>query len=1161
MRRPLLAAIVAALSLLAPAAHATTYWAFTSATGDASGSDSSNCKTLANAIAAAAAGDVIRLRHATGYGALTMTTNASSGSPIRVIGDTLYPNSVQFSGITTKDYHRFYGMRISTSSNVSFGAAGGTGATNDSMVNAVIDGSIVLGVNTSGHVLRNVTATINRFEMKGTLNSAPGCGESSTPITGDHFINCVFTITQSNAPSNAAMGFTKVDGAIFERCKFNVRMASGGGNGLYKVYASNGNSWIDCNFNLQNESPGGDESGFFYIRDNSHSNVWLRDTIDSRGPAYVVWLAASSGTCGETHRNRWDGCLFRNVTPAGASDNSAFWYQTFIIADTIQNCTFITAGGKHPYNMQSSGTVVGDSTVFRHNTIISLGSTASGWSRIELGQPHTYVKDNIFYSPNCLTFSDFGYENPNSTADYNLYYHGGGAGLAVRTGTSAGASVGSSGGMCTTYQAECHSKYGNPAFTSAAGDTGVWTFDWSLTAGSPAINAASDGTNMGAWQGAAAAGPGTYYIDPVNGNDANNGLGPVLAPPNGPWRTISHANPILRSGDKVFLGAGMHTGFPSPDSAGSRPGRITFIGWASNDPLADTTARKQIRIPSGMLTGPYVTIKGVAFDSLRANETADYDSIVTCYGYGSFDWDGDYGVIARCTFDGKRFAVGDIDRSNTADGDLISDCTFRALGGNYQGDRYPQFRIMSTDSLKLYFNTFNATIEPSIVSAPAFRRDSLVTKLLSRGNHWRITDKGTTARTYQQMGASSTSNSFDADSLTLTSASGGGGIWLTANIASSDVTAIATWDSCFFNALETAQPTFAYFQNRMPACTMTYTTIAMNGPALVVPGLVAPWSTNRSTINHCTLVGKALPVTGLTGDVGSVLSFLNPLPLPVFVDSCMTFTNNIVASLTNAGAGLDSLTGLVSWDDPTVDTTGAATGVDRPDKTQNNLLSNNNLYSFYGYGTNRGDRAWLNFRCPSSRSTGAWQPKGGQTGTPTATWWNTDSLSRNGSAGFFDSTATSTFNARLRGSSAAIAAGTGGTDIGAVAYGNSPRADILTGAGNTLTFFLSDPTPDTLWVDVNNHAGNAGVAVQQPIVNDPIANELDFFTGLRPTFAAGFGDEDQLSVGTLRYYVALKSTANVPVGEFPYGTIHFTASDGSGGQATIDLPIRVFVYP
>lgn len=986
--------------LIASPAIATTRWVFTSATGTGLGTDSLNCMTLASANAATVAGDIIRFRHATGYGTLAPAVDGTSGAHIIAIGDTLYPASIQISGMTWKNYVSLYG--VSATVPLLIGSAG-TGANNDSVLRCIFThASNNGGINTSNNVISRSSISCKRFELSGA--SITGC-DTSIPITGNIITDCTINAFSDDQNGNPIFKFTKNDGGKFIRTRFYLTARAGAGNGMMKFFFSSSNQFTDCRVIMANFSPSGDESGFFYVRDNSNRNRFVRDTLDWIGPEWGLMLANGSGvaSCDDAHYNTWSNCLFRNKTPVGPSSSKMQWMQAFTRADTIEYCTFI--GNLHaPFDYDQAG----DSVVVRHNTCVYLGGDGP-YSLTNIGGAG-YTKDNIFYAPFSTQSSIHHDTAEGSHTDYNLYYGGGGSSRAIRETQSTSYPLTTS---CNSYGSNCHSIYGDPIFVFLPNDTTIFTADLRLSAGSPGIGTASDGTNMGAYQASSSTGPKVYYIK-SSGNDGLDGLSYATA-----WATIYKSNRTTRPGDVVYVYDGIYNDPIKPDSAGSNPnGLIRYIG-ASNgsDPTLNRGYNTSSWISAPDTIPSYISINGLRFTAL-VTASGDRDSIKNCRFDANVTLTGNYTDFRDSYLLGSRISMGKV--AKRTKGTTLSWCIAYGLGIGITTSP-AILSYIQLDSCTVSYNRFTLFMEPLTTSATPQDWDH-VNRSTWKSNKLNITNNSTLPlqSSYAlRMRDSTMGNTIRRDTIYV-DGSNGCSIYPTISVtpAYNAFNGPSTVDSCVWN-LSSGNST-VQFNNVMSGWTFTNNIIATHFyPAISIN--CNP--TGTSTFNHNTLISDATHgVVDIGGwDRGTWVTW---------PDGALTFTNNILylysqPIINDPIPQFVSDPGSYNWPMGIVkDIMGAATLT-----TQTKLNINYNLYSYYGYQNTRADRSIV-----IKNASGTYLLNGAP-GSFTSSW-NFGANDKYGTPWFIDSTLTATFNPYMCQASAAIGAGSSGSNIGAVGVTN-----------------------------------------------------------------------------------------------------------------------------
>ena len=479
-------ALVAAVALLwATTAGAATY--FVSPTGSSANSGSPAAPwTLGKANSALTAGDVAILLPGN-YGTTNIAPAASGTSYskfITYVGALANPASTIINGVTfgTRQFVSVKGVQLG--STVTFGAAHDSLSWCTSPTGAV---AVVLGGDDC--VVANSTFNSDRVWLEGGTNS------SSPPLVSrDTLYNCTFNLYLNGY--GPTIRINAVSELYIRRCRFIATVGPEGDHGTFKIYGGRNCQFIDSYFDFtNNRTTACDECGLGYFRDYTTHAVFKGDTIIHRagaGPMNEMLLSASGTWPGTTIGNRYEDCLF--IQEQWVSTGALYW-QDSARGDTILNCVVISAAAQ-PIEMSG----LTGNCVVSHNSFIYLGTTghaANAGYLYEWGGAAS-VKDNIFYSPNSpapsYLVTPAVVSSGNYTGDRNLLYNGKGASTSLSWNNRT-TSPGSGGAACTGNGEECTSLYGNPLL---AGGSGVFGFSASLTAGSPAIGAASDGGDIGA---------------------------------------------------------------------------------------------------------------------------------------------------------------------------------------------------------------------------------------------------------------------------------------------------------------------------------------------------------------------------------------------------------------------------------------------------------------------------------------------------------------------------------------------------------------------------------------------------------------------------------------------------------------------------------------
>lgn len=501
-----------------------------------------------------------------------------------------------------------------------------------------------------------------------------------------------------------------------------------------------------------------------------------------------------------------------------------------------------------------------------------------------------------------------------------------------------------------------------------------------------------------------------YHVRP-EGNDAWPGTSPDSA-----WRTIARANAAARPGDVVYVwpNPAGYAHFPRPDSAGSNPtggGRIAFVGAsAAGDPVASAVAREPIRLPAGDMVSPYTTLRGLhVAGSLIFHATAFRCSLAASTVDGDLHLgSADHSVVSNCVGLGAYLSVAYVGAvpGDPSIGCVIEDSQFPSLGRGVMGGNHRfitgSTEVAKCDSLRFARNRLTTVIEDDLDSHPRVHFWTQHSEF--RNNVHRITTTHTTRETYALRLRDSTMwNAFVGDTIVMTGSAPAIVYWSSSGDTS------AAWqqtvgdnrvDSCYVNLIGSTGGSRMLFQHGMFDWTFRYNTLVCGGRLLDATDVKG-----KILIDHNTFVGG--PWMGL-------IHFDRTPTEPGFSDT-MTFTNNILYSVV-PGLPDDYDTNQCAFyiHSQAFDSAGVR-----------RLVSNNNLYAYYGYRSSPGDRSHRWDQGQYSR-TGE--------GFPWNAAFGEDESSLYASPLFADSTVWSGFDARLSADSPARGAGTHGTDIGAVAF-------------------------------------------------------------------------------------------------------------------------------
>lgn len=544
----------------------------------------------------------------------------------------------------------------------------------------------------------------------------------------------------------------------------------------------------------------------------------------------------------------------------------------------------------------------------------------------------------------------------------------------------------------------------------------------------------------------------SFHVNPL-GDDAFPGT------LDQPWKTIARANVMARPGDIVYVwpNSSGYTDFPNPDSAGSNPtggGYIRFIGASGvADPIVDTNERFNIRIQDGDLLKPYTVLHGLCLSNFIIRSGASRCSVSCTTMLGTMSLDGcDYTVVSRCLNLGPRLSIAYVGDGGDVVGCTIENCSFPRLGSGVQGGNHRfitgKTRIAKCDSLRFVRNRLTTVIGDSLDSHP--RVHFWTQHSLFAYNVHRIFTQFPQRETYAMRLRDSTSdNHFVCDTIRMSGPAPAIVYW------SSDGDSGQTWkhtvgnntvDSCYINLTGSTGGSRMLFQQGMYGWTFRYNTLICDGRPLDAVDVK-----QKNVIDHNTLVGA--PFLGIA-------SFDKEPAVPGFGD-VMTFTNNILYSIVPGIPGdFDTNNCAFYAHSQAFDSAGV-----------NRLVSDHNLFAYYGYRWDPGDRShrWDQGNYSATGAGGAWSQAFGD-----------DSHSWYGSPQFADTSVGLNFDPHLNWDSPARFRGTGGSDIGAVAYvplvgvpgGEPPWAPglALSAAPNpsreamTIRFILPAPGPVELGI-------------------------------------------------------------------------------------------------
>lgn len=397
-------------------------------------------------------------------------------------------------------------------------------------------------------------------------------------------------------------GNSMVDSLVYQRCHFQLEIPAAWyfkpDPDHFIKFANFHNVKMDsCYFGLH-ATYGNGYSPYFALRDDCSHNFFTHDTVETSGTGNLMFgfVGGFSLNAVNTHGNLWEDCLFKMDAPT--TYESPVAYIGGATDDTVRRCTFLSRkpcvfiGEIVPaqaetyrgyYTSYTPGHLVYDHCTFygahgdasgdsQNNGLFSV-CPRSGWLNDGGGVD---VTNCLFYDTNVQRHdwrAPFGiyvgtYTSDSLTALHfyfrnNLYYYRGFAAGAHSVGwrpsACCRADVIFKNADAFTWGSRLYntgSTYLSPLFT----DSTFANFNPVLRAGSPALSAASDGTNIGAWQGTSPS--DTLRPAPISDLRINAGKANYV---DLAWTCVGDDSLTGRA--KRYIIKYMETPGPSPDNA------------------------------------------------------------------------------------------------------------------------------------------------------------------------------------------------------------------------------------------------------------------------------------------------------------------------------------------------------------------------------------------------------------------------------------------------------------------------------------------------------------------------------------------------------------------------------------------------------------------
>lgn len=520
----------------------------------------------------------------------------------------------------------------------------------------------------------------------------------------------------------------------------------------------------------------------------------------------------------------------------------------------------------------------------------------------------------------------------------------------------------------------------------------------------------------------AAASAATYYLSPT-GSDSNTGTSSGSA-----WASLSKANSTVRAGDVVLIADGTYSGFPNPSVDGTANARITYVG--------DLATPANVRASGGTLNRSYVTIKGIRFSGgvglgPNGSAVARNDSVAWCE-MSSFGLNGAkhcmiYGntitntggyALSFLSSNGDQVPTGFANPEyDTLRRNVITIARIPQDSRGMMFTSRTKFCVIDSNTVSGTFNASAAAgrsylfrFRHSFYNRIADNSFSVSAENKPSGQDWAMYCLRDSVHHMQFVrNRYVTSGSYPIE---IFMSQSGDDTW-------QDDVKQNSWDGCFWNIQTPAAGSYPglNWQDGMSSDTLRYCVIkADQGPAAYIELMRTanvPSGEAMNVIDHCTFYGRAasnespLQLSLTSGDWPSGIGF--------------KITNNIFyTNSTTSGSSYN-------------------TGFSFRAPANRTFVSNNNLFAHYAgasksvwYQVDGGASGY------SAPGTGGWLC---QNGSSQGWGGGLDCQSRYGSPMFQDSSRAG-FDPRLRSGSAAIGAGLGGTDIGAIPFG-SPLPDAI----------------------------------------------------------------------------------------------------------------------
>jgi len=488
---PTPATLALAALLLPTFAGATTYYVAPGGNDANNGTSASTpFATISKANGRVTPGDVVLVANGTYSQYPAPGVSGTASQRITYIGDLANPAAVQVSGN--------YNLQKSYVTVKGFGLTSGifvTGSVGDSVAWCQAGGDASRLQRSDDCVMAFCAFVGQRFWMLGSES------DTSYISRGNTLSDCSFTLTPTDLGGHT-IRLKTLDGCLVRRCRFLIDVGAGAvGASPTKLFTVRDCRFEDSFWDITNRCTGNcDESGWFVLRDFTQSNVLERDTIQMHGPGETQFFASCSGSWpGTTFNNDYDHCVIKNDGP-NAYGHAMFW-QDAAESDTVTNCVFASSLGGLGFTGRMNGPVVID-----HCTIVG-EKPWNGATFLDI-RPE-YVNGTLTFTNNIVVSgTDQSHQISSAAlkgvqdglrghldAHHNLYFGPMSKDSVIWAGQFT--RPGSGSFWCNYVGGDCvGSFYADPLFENT---TSVLDFDAHLRSGSPALGAALDGSDLGAF--------------------------------------------------------------------------------------------------------------------------------------------------------------------------------------------------------------------------------------------------------------------------------------------------------------------------------------------------------------------------------------------------------------------------------------------------------------------------------------------------------------------------------------------------------------------------------------------------------------------------------------------------------------------------------------